>query len=55
MKKRICPKCKSTDISPNFSARAYAKGSFFNEFKCNKCGYTGQFFPEVEVKKKKKK
>ena len=52
---RICPKCKSTDISPDLSIQAYGKGSFFNEYKCNKCGYTGQFFPEVKKISKNKK
>ena len=52
---RICPKCKSEDVSPDLSFQAFAQGSFFNQFKCNKCGYTGQFFPElVKIKKKKK-
>ncbi|MBN2368453.1 hypothetical protein JXC34_05535 [Candidatus Woesearchaeota archaeon] len=45
---RICPKCKSKDISPDLSAQSYARGSIFNQFKCNACGYTGEFFPEVE-------
>ncbi|MBD3361599.1 hypothetical protein GF358_02275 [Candidatus Woesearchaeota archaeon] len=48
MKKRICPKCKSTNISKDLSKEAYAKGSFFNQYKCNDCGYTGEFFPEVD-------
>jgi Zn ribbon nucleic-acid-binding protein len=57
MPKQICPKCKSTDISKDFSVQSYGQGSFFNQYKCNKCGYTGQFFPSVtkKVKKKKKK
>lgn len=47
-KKRICPKCRSTDISPDLSAESYGKGSMFNAYKCNKCGYKGEFFPEVD-------
>ncbi len=54
MPKRICPRCKSTDISSDLSAQAYGKGSFFNEYKCNDCGYTGQFFPEIVEKTKRK-
>lgn len=53
--KRICPRCKSTDISSDLSAQAYGKGSFFNSYKCNKCGYSGQFFPEIIEKIKKLK
>ncbi|MFC1801528.1 hypothetical protein ACFLZB_03610 [Nanoarchaeota archaeon] len=44
---KICPKCKSQNIKPDLSVQAYGQGSFFNHFKCNDCGYTGQFFPEV--------
>lgn len=51
---RICPKCKSTDTSPDLSFQAYGSGSIFNSFKCNKCGYTGVFFPEVDKRDLKK-
>ncbi|MCK4521187.1 MAG: hypothetical protein KAU20_01345 [Nanoarchaeota archaeon] len=51
---KICPKCKSTDISPDLSVQSYAQGSFFNQYKCNDCGYNGQFFPEVNEKELKK-
>lgn len=44
---RICPKCKSMDLSIDLSVQSYARGSFFNQFKCNKCGYSEIFFPEV--------
>jgi len=47
---QICPKCKSQDISPDMSVDSYGQGSFFNAYKCNKCGYSGQFFPEVDEK-----
>ena len=47
---RICPRCKSNDISPDFSIESYAKSSFFNNYKCNNCGYKGQFFPEIKRK-----
>jgi|TARA_Y100000310_G_scaffold291681_1_gene319799 transposase-like protein len=52
---RICPKCKSTDVAKDFSATSYAQSSFFNQYKCNKCNYSSQFFPEVDIKKKKTK
>ena len=51
---QICPKCKSTDISKDFSAQAYGRGTFFNQYKCNNCGYSGQFFPEISEKELKK-
>jgi len=50
---RICPKCKSTDVSRDLSAAAYARGSIFNQYRCNRCGYTGIFFPETDKPKKK--
>ncbi len=46
--KRICPKCKSKNISADLSASSFAKGSVFNQFKCNNCGYIGIFYPEVK-------
>tara|TARA_Y100000310_G_C20700313_1_gene829095 strand:- start:2163 stop:2330 length:168 start_codon:yes stop_codon:yes gene_type:complete len=45
---RICPRCRSTDIHADLSTQAYIRG--FNEHICNKCGYTGQFFPAVDEK-----
>lgn len=48
--KRICPKCKSEDISSDLSAHSFAQGSIFNQYKCNKCGYAGMFFPEINKK-----
>ncbi len=53
MANQVCPKCKSTDIQKDFSVQSYGQGSFFNQYKCNKCGYTGQFFPIIKKKKKK--
>jgi predicted RNA-binding Zn-ribbon protein involved in translation (DUF1610 family) len=52
---KICPKCKSENISPDFSARIFGQGYEFNASKCNDCGYAGIFFPEVDTKKAKKK
>jgi len=47
---KICPKCKSKDISPDFSLNTFGEASEFNKFKCNNCGYSSIFFPEVEKK-----
>ena len=44
---RICPKCKSKNVSPDFSRQTFGEQSEFNAHKCNKCGYRGIFFPEV--------
>lgn len=44
---RICPKCKSIDVSPDLSVESFAQGSVFNRYICNKCGYSGIFFPEI--------
>jgi ribosomal protein S27AE len=51
MKKQlICPRCKSTDISNDFSnAGMVATGLFNNRKKCNNCGYSSDFFPEIET------
>lgn len=45
---RICPKCKSKNVSPDFSLKTFGEASEFNKHKCNKCGYRGIFFPEVK-------
>ena len=50
IKKRICPKCKSKNIEADLSAHSFAQGSVFNQYKCNKCGYAGMFFPEINKK-----
>jgi predicted RNA-binding Zn-ribbon protein involved in translation (DUF1610 family) len=58
---RVCPKCLSTDVVRDLSLQSYSKGTFFNQFKCNKCGFTGIIFPEIteaelkELTKKAKK
>ena len=49
--KRICPKCKSKNVSPDFSLKTFGEASEFNKHKCNKCGYSSIFFPEIEEKK----
>ena len=50
---RICPKCKSDDVSPDFSLQTFGEKSEFNKWKCNKCGYISIFFPEVNKKQNK--
>ena len=47
---RICPKCKSSDVSPDFSRQTFGEQSEFNTHKCNKCGYRSVFFPENNKK-----
>ncbi len=42
---RICPKCKSVNVSPDFSRQTFGEQSEFNAHKCNKCGYRSIFFP----------
>lgn len=47
---RICPRCQSTNISPDLSKEAYGSGKIFNSYKCNDCGFHGEFFPEIDKK-----
>jgi predicted RNA-binding Zn-ribbon protein involved in translation (DUF1610 family) len=49
----ICPKCKSGNVSPDFSLQTFGEGREFNKFKCNNCGHSSIFFPEIEKKKDK--
>ncbi len=50
---KICPKCKSIDISIRWQSMWYF--GFPASFKCNKCGYIGTIFPEIDIQKCKKK
>ena len=50
---RFCPKCKSKNVSPDFSLQTFGEKSEFNKFKCNNCGHSSIFFPEIEKKKDK--
>jgi len=46
----ICPKCNSTHIGTDFSNPALVSTGLFNNAKvCNNCGYSANFFPEVEA------
>lgn len=54
---RVCPECQSTDTQPDLSADSYSKG-LLNQWRCNRCGYTGLVFPEYradDLNKKKEK
>ena len=46
----ICPKCKSKNVSPDFSLKTFGEASEFNKFKCNKCDHSSIFFPEIDKK-----
>lgn len=47
---RFCPKCKSKNVSPDFSLKTFGEKSEFNKWKCNKCGYSSIFFPVINEK-----
>ena len=47
IREKICPKCKSPDVSPDFSIQAFGQKAEFNKYKCNKCGFNSIFFPEI--------
>lgn len=47
----ICPKCKSTDITSDREMDTF--GIMPIRYVCKKCGYSGNVFPEVEIKKEK--
>lgn len=48
--KRICPKCKSTDVTNDWSISNIAREFANPTFKCIKCGFVGTFFPEIVEK-----
>ena len=48
--KRMCPKCKSTDVSLDWEAETSLGLSTLRHFKCNECGFVGTFFPEIDKK-----
>ncbi len=52
---QICPKCGSPDIEVDFTNAAAVSAGFIGQVKkCNYCGHTGKFFPEVPISKVKK-
>jgi hypothetical protein len=49
---KICPKCKSTDIS--IADDQYLLGIAPVTYTCKKCGYGSPIFPEVNLEEDKK-
>ncbi|MFT4308747.1 MAG: hypothetical protein ACMXYM_05260 [Candidatus Woesearchaeota archaeon] len=43
---RFCPRCKSTNVTPDLSIAALGAGTIFNSYECEDCGWNGIFFPE---------
>ena len=52
---RICPKCGSKNVSPDFSQQTFGEQSEFNANKCNNCGHRGIFFSEFKKSNKTSK
>lgn len=48
---KICPQCKSKNVSPDFFIKTFGEKSEFNKYKCNNCGFNSTFFPEVAGRK----
>lgn len=49
--KRMCPVCNSTDVKADTTNPVGVTTGLLETFKCNRCGNTGNFFPEVDAKK----
>ena len=47
VKKRICPKCKSYNVSLDMTTETLMGQSTLRHFKCNECGFISAFFPEI--------
>lgn len=45
---RVCPVCNSTDVCLDFSNAALVRFGGLSVYRCNHCGNTGQFFPEID-------
>lgn len=51
----ICPKCKSVDVSIDFSNPGLISAGYINVLKvCNNCGYKSNLFPEIKISEIKK-
>ena len=53
MKIKFCPKCKSTeieDVTEQINNSLLSNYSAPRIFKCKKCGFENQLFPEKEIK-----
>ncbi len=50
---KICPRCYSTDVSPDFSSPAAISAGALYMYRCNRCGFVGPsaLFPEVPIDK----
>ncbi|MBI5355536.1 MAG: hypothetical protein HZB68_03715 [Candidatus Aenigmarchaeota archaeon] len=47
---RVCPVCRSTDVSHEKNLSYFIQSVVFGGFfQCNDCGYHGQIFPEVPI------
>lgn len=42
---QFCPRCESTDISPDMSERSLFGQGTMDMMICNECGWQGTFFP----------
>ena len=47
MRIKLCPRCKSKNIE-------LFAGGINGTYKCTKCGFIGNMFPEIEIKKRRK-
>ena len=46
---RVCPQCKSSDVAiDRYNSLQPAMG-LLAVYRCNKCGYLGNYFPEVKL------
>lgn len=52
--KRICPSCRSENVSVDFSNAANVAYGGVLGYRCNSCGNTGSIFPEINKDKIKK-
>lgn len=52
--KRICPKCKSSDVRRIRGGLIDVLG-FSENFVCDECGFSSPIFPDVQVSESKKK
>jgi transposase-like protein len=53
IKARFCPKCKSTNVSPEIGFMIIFGAP--QKWRCRKCRFDGHFFPEIHIKKTKRK
>lgn len=51
--RKVCPKCRSYNVGSDPFIDGMGAGII--SYKCNKCGYSGLLFPEIEEDKNSKK